>query len=84
MPYVLAGKISSDDGERPPELLVAVNGRLAGVAGGYRARRRQRGGSLRYVADFYRSGANSVELYEVEREGAGNSAGAVTLHPVGG
>ena len=81
--YVLAGKISSDDGERPPELLVAVNGRLAGVAGGY-----QRDGDAwdftAYVADFYQSGANSVELYEVEREGAGNPAGTVTLHPVGG
>ena len=77
------GQISSDGGERPPELLVAVNGRLAGVAGGYR-----RDGDAweftAYVADFYRPGANGVELYEVEREGAGDSAGAVTLHPVGG
>ncbi len=43
MPYVLAGTISSDGGDEPPELLVAVNGRLAGVAGGYRARRRRLG-----------------------------------------
>ena len=32
---MLAGQISSEGEERPPELLVA-NGRLAGVAGGYR------------------------------------------------
>ncbi len=83
MPYVLAGTISSDGGDEPPELLVAVNGRLAGVAGGY-----ERDGDAweftAYVADFYRPGANGVELFEVEREGAGGSTDNVTLHPVGG
>ena len=83
MPYVLAGTISSERGDRPPELLVAVNGRLAGVAGGY-----ERDGDTweftAYVADFYRPGANGVELFEVERGSAGDSADNVTLHPVGG
>ena len=64
----------SGDAE-PPELLAAVNGRIAGVVGGYRP------ASGRwlfngYVADFYRDGANEVQLYEVQRDGD-----AVTLHP---
>ncbi len=74
-PFVLAGTVSGASSE-PPELLAAINGRLAGVVGGYRP-----DGSgwafTGYVADFYREGANDVTLYEVSRDGS-----AVTLHPV--
>jgi hypothetical protein len=78
MPYVLSGRVTGEDGRRPPELLVAVNGRLAGVAGGYE----QAGDGwdfTAYVADFYRDGANEVALYEAERSGR-----RAILHPVGG
>jgi hypothetical protein len=44
-----------------------VNGTLAGVVGGYR-RAGESWKFLGYVADFYRDGANEVELYEVSRE----------------
>jgi hypothetical protein len=78
MPFVLAGRALLPNGsaEPPPELLAAVNGTLAGVIGGYRPE----GGGWAftgYVADFYREGANQVDLYEVSREG-----GVPTLHLV--
>ncbi len=76
MPYVLTGTVSGRSDDAPPELLVAVNGRIAGVVGGY-----NRSGSgwefVGYVADLYVDGANVVELYEVRRD-----AGATTLHSV--
>ena len=72
-PFVLAGTVGGASTE-PSELLAAINGRLAGVVGGYRPE-----GSgwafTGYVADFYREGANEVTLYEVSRDGS-----AVTLH----
>ena len=75
LPLVLAGSVERSGDAEPPELLAAVNGRIAGVVGGYRP------ASGRwlfngYVADFYRDGANEVQLYEVQRDGD-----AVTLHP---
>ncbi len=75
MPFGMAGTVRGDDD--PPELVVAVNGRLAGVLGGYRP---VRGGwsFMGYVADVFDRGANEVVVYEVERVG-----GVVTLHPVG-
>ena len=76
LPFVLAGTVTGGPGEEPPELLAAVNGTLAGVVGGYRPR----GAGWKftgYVADFYRSGANDVALYEVTRDGA-----TATLHPL--
>ena len=71
MPFVLVGKVAPPNGSRdePPELLAAVNGTLAGVVGGYR-RAGESWKFLGYVADFYRDGANEVELYEVTREQA--------------
>jgi hypothetical protein len=78
MPFVLAGRVSRPGGsdEEPPELLLAVNGTPAGLVGSYRP-----AGNAwefaRYVADFYREGANVVELYEIDRESA-----HPTLHPV--
>jgi hypothetical protein len=77
MPYVLTGTITGPSTEPPPELVAAVNGRIAGVIGGYKA-----SGSgwefIGYVADFYVEGPNTVELFEVARE-----TGLVTLQPVG-
>ena len=79
LPLVVQGGVTAPDGdrERPPELLIAVNGRLAGVIGGY-----ERDGTRwefdAYVADFYRPGANELQVYEV---GDGEAGGTV-LHPV--
>ncbi len=80
MPYVLAGSLDNDDNDGarrvPPELVIAVNGRVAGVTGGYR----RDGGEWEftaYVADFYRAGANEVAFYEVAR-----TAGGVALQPL--
>jgi hypothetical protein len=79
MPYVLVGTATArgDTKEEPPELLVAINGTLAGVVGGYQPKH---GGwaFIGYVADFYRDGANEVALYEVTHDGT-----SVTLRPVG-
>ena len=76
-PPVVAGTVSGSDGVRPSsDLLVAINGRVAGVAGGFRPS----GGGLSfvgYVADLYRDGDNDVRLYEVERR-----ARSVVLHRV--
>ena len=66
---------SAGDAAEPPELLAAVNGRIAGVVGGYRPG--ADGWSFTgYVADLYRDGDNDVELYEVRGDGS-----SVTLHP---
>jgi hypothetical protein len=76
MPYVLTGTVAAPSGDAPPELLVAVNGRIAGVVGGYNPS--DNGwGFVGYVADFYVLGANTIELYEVTRD-----ADAATLHLV--
>ena len=76
MPYVLTGTVAGPSDDAPPELLAAVNGRIAGVVGGYNP-----SGNgwefVGYVADFYVDGANTVELYEVTRD-----ADVATLHPV--
>lgn len=76
VPFVVTGSISSPSGDEPPELLVAVNGRLAGVAGGYE-QHDGRWAFEAFVGDVYRDGTNTVDLYEVERRGSD-----VVLHPV--
>ena len=70
VPFVLAGSVVPPIGsnEEPPEFLAAVNGKLAGVVGGYQPQGDE-WGFAGYVADFYRDGANSVALYEVSRDG---------------
>jgi hypothetical protein len=76
VPYILEGTVSGSD-ERPPELVVAINGTVAGTVGGYRAA----GDDWHftgYMAPFFEDGRNEVVAYEVERAG-----GRVTLHPVG-
>ena len=74
MPFGMAGTVHGD--AEPPELVVAINGQVAGVLGGYRPV----GGGwsfMGYVADLYDAGANDVAVYEVTRDGD-----AVTLHLV--
>jgi hypothetical protein len=74
MPFAISGTV--EGGDDPPELLVAVNGRVAGVIGGYVAN-----GSgwtfIGYLADMYHPGSNDVAVYEARR-----SDDEVTLHPV--
>ena len=75
MPFAISGTVVGPD--EPPELLVAVNGRLAGVIGGYTPN----GGGwtfIGYLADLYRPGSNDVVVYEARRSGD-----VATLHPVG-
>jgi hypothetical protein len=74
MPFAISGKVEGRD--EPPELLVAVNGRFAGVIGGYVA-----DGAgwtfIGYLADLYRTGSNDVAVYEARRSGDN-----ITLHLV--
>jgi hypothetical protein len=65
-PYVLRGVVTTPDGARPPELVVAVNGTIAGTLGGWTG-----GGPWRVatvVGPFFRAGANEVRAYEVDGE----------------
>ena len=76
VPYILEGTVTGADA-RPPELVVAINGTIAGTIGGYRAA----GDDWHftgYMAPFFEDGANEVVAYEVER-----ARDRVTLHPVG-
>lgn len=77
VPQLLTGTVATKDEERPPELVVEINGTLAGVVGAYN----QDGNSWRFsgfMGPFFRDGANKVVGYEVER-----SSGRVVLHPLG-
>jgi hypothetical protein len=76
VPYIMEGTVEGGS-SRPPELVVAVNGTLAGTIGGYLPD----GDAWQftgYIAPFFRDGRNEVVAYEVER-----AAGTVTLHPLG-
>jgi hypothetical protein len=74
LPYAISGRV--DGPAQPPELLAAINGRIAGVIGGYRPAG-EGWEFIGYLADLYRLGHNEVAVYEVSRSGD-----AVTLHPV--
>jgi hypothetical protein len=74
MPFVLGGTIRGASSE-PPELVVSVNGTIAGVVGGYR-RRGEEWSFTGYVADYFVPGSNAVALFEVVRHGD-----RVVLHP---
>jgi hypothetical protein len=74
-PFVVAGEVH-DTATEPPELVVALNGTIAGVVGGYRPDGTDWAFNG-YVADFFESGSNEVALYEVTRDGS-----EATLHPV--
>ena len=77
-PFVLTGTVTgqNESDDTPEDLVVAVNGTLAGIVGDFR---RSGGGwtFTGYVADLYRERRNEVHLYEVARHGDD-----VTLHPV--
>jgi hypothetical protein len=74
---VLAGSVTNDAARRvPPEMAVAVKGRMAGLTGRYHCG----GGSWEftaYMADLYRPGAHEVALYDIER-----IRGGATFHPL--
>ncbi|HEX6423484.1 MAG TPA: sulfatase-like hydrolase/transferase [Acidimicrobiales bacterium] len=77
VPYLIAATVTAPDGRQPPEILVAVNGTVAGVAGtqvhgdeGWRA--------FGLMAPYFRDGANTVEAFEVETTALGP-----VLRPVG-
>jgi Sulfatase len=77
MPYLLAGTMSAPDSDqRPPDLVVAVNGTIAGTVGatepadsGWRF--------LGLVGPYFKNGANAVDAYEVEPTPLGP-----VLHPL--
>ena len=76
MPYFLNGTVDTDDGQPPAEFVIAVNGDIAGIGGGFVPE----GGRFAwraYVTDRYRRGANDVVGYEVERRGDDT-----ILHPI--
>lgn len=77
IPQVLTGTVATQDGERPPELVVEINGTLAGIVGAYKDGD-HRWGFTGFMGPFFREGTNQVVGYEVERSGDG-----VVLHPVG-
>ena len=77
VPHLIAAMVTAPDGGRPPEIVVAVNGTIAGVVGtqvpgdeGWRA--------FGVMAPYFRDGANTVEAFEVETTGLGP-----VLRPVG-
>jgi hypothetical protein len=76
VPYLLTGRLTGSS-DRPPELVVAVNGTLAGTVGGYV----ERDAGWRFhgvVGPWFVDGENEVVAYEVERTGD-----EVVLHAVG-
>jgi hypothetical protein len=76
VPYLLTGTVTSDGGDPPPELAVAVNGAVAGSVGGYLPD----GEAWRFLGllgPFFVDGANTVEAFEVER-----TPGGPVLHRV--
>jgi Sulfatase len=77
VPYLMGGTVAGD-GARPPELVVGVNGTVAGTIGGYRPEG-ERWRFSGYIAPFFVDGRNEVVAYEVARGPAG-----VVLHPVSG
>jgi hypothetical protein len=67
VPYSLRGWLTGSDGT-PPELIVALNGTLAGAIGGYRPD----GDSWLFsglMANYFVDGPNDVVAYHVERAG---------------
>ena len=70
VPYLLAGTVASDGADPPPELVVAVNGTVAGSVRGYVPD----GAGWRFLGllgPFFVDGANTVDVYEVERTPGG-------------
>jgi hypothetical protein len=64
-PQLLTGGVATPGDERPPELVVAVNGTIAGTIGGYtRGDASWRFGSV--LGPYLRDGANEIVAYEVD------------------
>jgi hypothetical protein len=64
-PQVLNGSVSAPGGDRPPALVVSVNGTIAGVIDGYY----RSGSGWRFssvLGPFLRDGANEIVAYEVD------------------
>lgn len=78
IPEILGGEVRRIRGQgKPPELLVAVNGEIAGVAGGFVGNGDNKWRYSAFLAAPFREGSNTVAAYEVER-----TKGGVVLHPV--
>jgi Sulfatase len=75
VPYSLRGTVRGGQGT-PPELVVVLNGTVAGTIGGYRPDDGANAFSG-VMANYFVDGPNEVTAYQVERTG-----GKVTLHPV--
>jgi Sulfatase len=81
VPYMLLGSVISPDAGRPPDLVVAVNGTIAGVVSAHD----KSGAGWRLVGmvgPFYRTGANEVVAYQVERTPLGPVLHRVRDRPV--
>jgi hypothetical protein len=64
-PQVLTGAVETGSGVRPPDLVVAVNGTIAGVISGYE----RDGDEWRFTSvlgPYLRDGANAIEAFEVD------------------
>ena len=75
VPYSLRGSVTGGEGT-PPELVVALNGTIAGTIGGYRPD----GDAWLFsglMANYFADGHNDVAAYQVERTGD-----RVVLHEV--
>jgi hypothetical protein len=70
VPQLLTGSIDTPDNHEPPPLVVAVNGTIAGVTGGYEP---TRGGWAfsSMLGPFFIDGPNDVVAYEVRTAGPG-------------
>jgi hypothetical protein len=81
VPHLVVGHVTPPGGvagsDRPPQLLLAVNGTIAGVAATH-----QRAGNgwqvMGMVSDHFEAGPNTVEAFELELTPAGP-----VLHPLG-
>ena len=64
---MLTGTVHVPDGDPPPELVVAVNGVLAGVVGGYQTSPGRGDWDFATIlAPFFRDGSNTLRAYEVD------------------
>jgi hypothetical protein len=78
MPYLVVGQVTVPDEGPPPQILLVVNGTIAGVAA-----TDQRAGDgwqvMGVVGPYLRTGRNTVDAYEVERTGLGPVLHALSL-----
>lgn len=75
MPFVLTGVV---DAEPSKDFLIAVNGKIAGVASGFVPHPGDRYRWGAYVLNAYRPGQNQVEAFTVDE----GPDGEVVLHPI--